>query len=105
MKTELESIQEWYRYNSFVRKKYLQLIFSERVSEEERYKSRGTSYPSLVDIFVHVLDAYNWWFVYVYNDNVSQAKELREQRKNAGSARATDGFACGRSARSASSTS
>jgi|SRR5579872_1997867 len=81
MKTELESIQEWYRYNSFVRKKYLQLIFSERVSEEERYKSRGSSYPSLVDIFVHVLDAYNWWFVYVYNDSVSQAKELREQKK------------------------
>ena len=80
-KSELQSIQEWYRYNSFVRKKYLEVIFSQKVSEKERYKNRGASYPSLVDIFVHVLDAYRWWFLYVYNDDISKSKDLREQKK------------------------
>jgi len=59
----------------------LQVIFSERISEKERYKSRGASYPSLVDIFVHVLDAYRWWFLYVYNDRISESTDLREKRK------------------------
>lgn len=81
MESELREIQEWYRYNSFVRKKYLRLIFSNKISEKERYKNRGASFPSLVDIFVHVLDAYRWWFLYVYNDKVSEWKRLREQKK------------------------
>ena len=59
----------------------MQVIFSQKVSEKERYKSRGASYPSLVDIFVHVRDAYRWWFLDVYDDRISESKELREQRK------------------------
>lgn len=81
MKSELDSIREWYEYNSFVRKKYLRLIFSEKVPEAERYRNRGASYPSIVDIFVHVLDAYRWWFVYVYNNRTSDATTMSEQKK------------------------
>ena len=41
MKSELDSIRERDEYNSFVRKKYLRLIFSEKVPEAERYRNRG----------------------------------------------------------------
>jgi len=79
--SELRLIQEWYRYNSFVRKKYLWLIFSDKVPPKERYKSRGGSYPSIVDIFVHVLDAYRWWFLFVYEDRMKDWRRLREVKK------------------------
>lgn len=81
MTSELQTIQEWYGYNSFVRKKYLSLIFSDRVPEAERYKRRGASFPSMVDIFVHVLDAYRWWFLFVYNDRTQSWKRLREAKR------------------------
>jgi uncharacterized damage-inducible protein DinB len=68
---ELESIREWYRYNSYVRKKYLKVIF-EKVPKGELYKDRGASFPSIVDIFSHILDAYRYWFVYVYNSNLGK---------------------------------
>ena len=74
-------IQEWYRYNSFVRKKYLRLIFSDKVPSKERYKSKGASFPSIVDIFVHVIDTYRWWFLYVYGDRLKDWKRLRERKK------------------------
>lgn len=81
MNSELQSIQEWYRYNSFVRKKYLRVIYSDKVPETERYKGRGASFPSIVDIFVHVLDAYRWWFLFVYNDRMPEWRRLREQKR------------------------
>ncbi|HEY6238157.1 MAG TPA: DinB family protein [Thermoplasmata archaeon] len=64
MRTELETIREMYAYNSKVRQKYLRAIW--RLPPRERYRDRGASYPSLVDIFMHVLDAYRWWFHVVY---------------------------------------
>jgi len=64
MKTEFETIRDLYRYNSIVRKKYLRAIW--RLPPRERYRKRGASFPSLVDIYMHVLDAYRWWFISVY---------------------------------------
>lgn len=64
MRSELDTIRALYAYNSRVRKKYLSVIW--RLPPRERYKSRGASYPTLVDIFLHVLDAYRWWFRTVY---------------------------------------
>jgi uncharacterized damage-inducible protein DinB len=64
MRSEFETIRRLYRYNSTVRKKYLQAIW--KLTPRQRYKSRGASFPSLVDIYMHVLDAYRWWFVSVY---------------------------------------
>jgi len=68
---ELESIREWYRYNSYVRKKYLKVIF-EKIPKRQLYRDRGASFPSIVDVFAHVLDAYRYWFVYVYNDDLDR---------------------------------
>ena len=80
MGTELGSIRDWYEYNSYVRKKYLRAIFR-RLSSEERYRDRGASFPSIVDIFVHVLDAYRYWFLFIYNDKLSEYKRLREIKR------------------------
>jgi uncharacterized damage-inducible protein DinB len=64
MRTELDTIRELYRYNSKVRKKYLEAIW--RLPAKQRYRARGASYPALTDIFLHVLDAYRYWFRVVY---------------------------------------
>ena len=72
---ELESLREWYRYNSYVRKKYLKLI--ESLPREVITKDRGASHPSILDIFAHVLDAYNWWFIFAYNDKAEDYREIK----------------------------
>jgi uncharacterized damage-inducible protein DinB len=69
MRTEIETIRELYRYNSAVRRKYLQAIW--KLPPRQLYKNRGGSFPSLVDIYMHVLDAYRWWFLSVYGNGKS----------------------------------
>ncbi len=64
MPTDLALIQELYAYNSRTRAKYLAAIW--KLSPRARYRNRGASFPSLVDIFMHVLDAYRQWFLMVY---------------------------------------
>jgi uncharacterized damage-inducible protein DinB len=64
MRTEFDTIRDLYRYNSLVRKKYLRAIW--KLPPRQRYRNRGASFPSLVDIYMHVLDAYRWWFISVY---------------------------------------
>jgi uncharacterized damage-inducible protein DinB len=67
MPGELESIRTWYRYNAEVRPKYLRAI--SRLPGSKRRLNDGASFP-LFEIFLHVLDAYRWWFRYVYTDTV-----------------------------------
>jgi len=75
LKTELESIRRWYKYNSFMRKRYLKAIF--RVPPKIRYRDSGASFPTMVQIFVHVLDAYRWWFIYVHEDRLPEYERHR----------------------------
>lgn len=63
-KTELDSLKECYRYNSYVRKKYLQAL--EGLPKEELVRDRGASFPSVLEIFVHVLGAYRYWLLIKY---------------------------------------
>jgi uncharacterized damage-inducible protein DinB len=79
-RSELPSIRDWYEYNSLVRRKYLEAIF-QRIPEEERYKDRGASFPSMVDIFVHIIDAYRFWFLYVYKHDLEAFQKLRGTRR------------------------
>jgi uncharacterized damage-inducible protein DinB len=65
MTSELDLIRKIYAYNSRVRAKYLTAIW--KLSPRVRYRDRGASYPSLADIFLHVLDAYRLWFDEVYS--------------------------------------
>jgi len=61
--SELREIRFWYVYNSHVRKKYLRAILG--LPKEEILKDRRASYPSILDIFLHVLDGYRYFFFVV----------------------------------------
>jgi len=56
----MKHIQYLYRFNSRVRKKYLDAFKS--LPWDEVIKDSGASFGSMRDIFVHVLDAYRYWF-------------------------------------------
>jgi uncharacterized damage-inducible protein DinB len=68
MSSELDLIRSLYKYNSRLREKYLAAIW--KLPPKERFRDRGASYPSLVDIFMHVLDAYRYWFLGIYGQGV-----------------------------------
>ncbi|MEM3267759.1 MAG: DinB family protein [Conexivisphaerales archaeon] len=74
----LDLIKDLYKYNSDVRKKYIERIF--KLPADERYKDRGASFPSLVDILMHIVDAYRWWFLFALNDKLSGYKSLRGKK-------------------------
>jgi len=78
--SEIELLREWYRYNSFVRKKYLSSIF-DRIPEQERYRDGGASFPSIVDIFMHTIDGYRIWFIYAYHDRLAEYQKRIRDRK------------------------
>jgi uncharacterized damage-inducible protein DinB len=79
-KTELDSLRECFGYNSYVRKKYLQAL--ERLPPEELEPDRGASYPSILKIFIHVLDAYRLSLMIEYP---RLSDEVIEQLKDANS--------------------
>jgi len=81
MGNELDLIKEYFEYNTYVRRKYFDKIFKE-LPETERHKDRGASFPSLVDIFVHVLDGYRYWLYYTINDKVNEYFSLRGKIKS-----------------------
>ena len=66
----MKRILRFYRYNSDVREKYLGAI--ERLPWEEVVKERDASFSSIRDIFIHVLNAYRYWFQYGIKDNLKE---------------------------------
>jgi uncharacterized damage-inducible protein DinB len=62
----------FYRYNSDVRKKYLDAM--ERLPWQEVVRDRGASFQSIRNIFMHVLNAYRYWFQYAIKDNLKEYK-------------------------------
>ncbi len=69
--SELETIRTFYRFNAEVRKRYLECLLS--LPPAERLKDRGASYPSLQEIYAHVLDALTYWFELVPQDRAGEA--------------------------------
>ncbi len=59
-RNELEALQDFFEYNTFVRKKYLSLI--SKLPKKTLTKDRGASFPSILDILTHILDVYKSWF-------------------------------------------
>jgi uncharacterized damage-inducible protein DinB len=57
--SELETIKEWHAYNAHVRRRYLETFA--KLPKEELFRDRGASYPTMLDIFEHVLGAYLYW--------------------------------------------
>ncbi len=64
MLTELETIRDQYRHKAEARRLYLRKIWSLPVPE--RYKDRGATFPTLVDIYLHILDDHRFWFLQGY---------------------------------------
>ena len=64
MTTELELIRGLYRYHFRKLQAYCQKIWSLPV--KERYRNRNSTFPSLVDIYLHILDDYRFWFIQAY---------------------------------------
>jgi uncharacterized damage-inducible protein DinB len=62
-RSELDALKDWFDYNTYVRKIYLKYLST--LPEETLTKDRGASFPSILDIFWHVLDVYNSW-IYRY---------------------------------------
>jgi uncharacterized damage-inducible protein DinB len=74
---ELQALRRWYLYNAALRPMYLRAI--QRLPPRTRHLNDGASYP-LFEIFLHVLDAYRWWFRYVYRDVVPELGEWERVR-------------------------
>jgi len=74
---ELELLRAWYRYNADLRRRYLRAIA--KLPRRAREGDDGASYP-LFSIFLHVLDAYRWWFRYVYHDAIPKLSEWEALR-------------------------
>ncbi len=82
---DIAQIREWYAFNSEVRKKYLKTLST--LPRRALLKDRGASFPSLLDIYVHTLDAYKWWTVYAYHDRASEFKRMAGTIKTIAQAR------------------
>jgi uncharacterized damage-inducible protein DinB len=73
----MEHVVELYRYNSHVRKKYLDAI--ERLPWEEVIEDRGASFGSVRNIFLHVLDVHRFWLRSVLRPILSGSCHFTEE--------------------------
>jgi uncharacterized damage-inducible protein DinB len=87
MTTELDVIRTLYRYHFKKLRSYLRKIWSLPVPE--RYRDRGATYPSLVDIYLHILDDYRFWFIQAYTGKSFQDFPLGIRLSRAEAERAT----------------
>jgi uncharacterized damage-inducible protein DinB len=76
----LADIARWYSYNSYVRKKYLKTL--SELPTSKLSKRTKASFPTVLQIFVHILDAYRWWFIFVMEDRLRGYWKLRTRVKN-----------------------
>lgn len=70
MTTELALIRDLYRYHFHKLRAYCRKIWGLPV--RERYRDRKSTYPSLVDMYLHILDDYRFWFIQAYTGKTFQ---------------------------------
>ncbi len=87
MKTELQLIREVYRYHFGKLREYCRTIW--RLPEKERYRDRHATFPSLVDVYLHILDDYRFWFIQAYTGKTFQDFPLGIRLSRAEAERAT----------------
>ena len=87
MTTELQLIRDLYRYHFRKLRGYLRTIWS--LPAEERYRDRGATFPSLVDLYLHILDDYRFWFIQAYTGKSFQDFPLGIRLSRAEAERAT----------------
>jgi uncharacterized damage-inducible protein DinB len=71
---EITLLRAWCAWTTRGRGRYLRAILE--LPPEERVKDRGASFGSIQDIFLHVIEDYNWWFDDVPNDRQGEFVEL-----------------------------
>ena len=72
---ELSSLQDFFAYNSYVRRKYFNFIRT--LPEATLAKDRGASFPSILDIWTHILDvAKSWLHAYETGEDTPALKGL-----------------------------
>jgi uncharacterized damage-inducible protein DinB len=79
--------RELYRHNARARRRYLREIW--RLPAKERYRDRGATYPTLVDIYLHILDDYRFWFLLAYKGQAFRDYPLGTRLSRAEAERAT----------------
>jgi len=57
--SELDTLRDWYDFNAYARQRYLELFA--KLSPQELSRDRGASYPTLLGILLHSIDAYLFW--------------------------------------------
>ena len=72
---EVELARAWINWLVDTRKGYLETLLA--LPEKERLRDRGASYPSLQDIFLHILDNSVWWFESVPTDRQQSHREVK----------------------------
>jgi uncharacterized damage-inducible protein DinB len=58
--SDLETLREWFAYNSDVRQGYVAALA--KLSPDELGRDRGASFPTLLDILQHEIDGSSSWF-------------------------------------------
>ena len=89
MTTELQMFRELYRFHFRKLRQYCETIWSLPV--KERYRNRDSTFPSLVDIYLHILDDYRFWFIQAYTGKTFQDFPLGVRLSRAEADRATRG--------------
>ena len=87
MASELQVIRDLYRYHFRKLRSYLRTIWTLPV--KERYRDRHSTYPSLVDMYLHILDDYRFWFIQAYTGKSFQDFPLGIRLSRAKAERAT----------------
>jgi uncharacterized damage-inducible protein DinB len=73
--TEVDLARAWIEWLVDTRAGYLESLL--QLSEKERTKDRGASFPSIQDIFLHILDNNVWWLESVPQDRQATHREVK----------------------------
>lgn len=73
--SETDLAKAWIIWLVDTRRGYLEALL--RLSTKERLRDRGASYPSMQDIFLHILDNNSWWFESVVRDRQGAHREIK----------------------------
>jgi uncharacterized damage-inducible protein DinB len=71
---EITLLRAWCAWATRGRGRYLRAIL--RLPLQERLRDRGASFGSVQNIFLHIIEDYNWWFDDVVNDRQRDFKGL-----------------------------
>ncbi len=71
---EITLLRAWCNWTTRGRREYLKVILE--LPLDERVKPRGASFESLQDVFLHIIETYNWWFYDVASDRQGESEGL-----------------------------